>query len=177
MIIFAQQTNPGSAQALRHLQDGRNLQRLVDINLRPPWWQPETAMAMLQGARWIKLNEAELDLLAGESGTLPERMRRLLERCGTEWLVVTRGAAGAVVLTAGGEEHRVVPEGAGTVVDTVGAGDAFTSVVVLGLLRGWDLPCLLARAQSFASAVTGIRGATCKDPAFYRAFVDSWGQP
>jgi fructokinase len=61
------------------------------------------------------------------------------------------------------------------VVDTVGAGDAFASVLILGLLRRWPLETALERAQAFASAVVGQRGATQEDPAFYRQFTRNWG--
>jgi len=166
--------NAGSGQALQQLQQGRDLQRLVDVNLRPPWWQRETVLSLLQGARWVKLNEAELVLLVPEADALQEQMQYLQARCGAELVVVTRGAAGAMALTATGEEFRVTPQGQGEVIDTVGAGDAFTSVLLLGLLRDWSLPLMLERAQAFASAITGIRGATRNDPGFYQPFMDDW---
>ncbi len=163
-----------SGRALQQLQQDRDLQRLVDVNLRPPWWQRETVLSLLQGARWIKLNEAELETLVPEAGELQARMQLLQDRCRAELLVVTRGAAGAVTRDAGGDQHRVVPRERGGLIDTVGAGDAFTSVVMLGLLRGWEVPLMLERAQSFASAMTGVRGATCKDPGFYQSFFEAW---
>lgn len=166
--------NAGSRRALQQLLQGRDLQQLVDVNLRPPWWQRDTVMSLLQGAAWIKLNEAELSLLVPEADTLLGQMQHLQERCGAELLIVTRGAAGAVVLASGSEEFRVEPQGHSGVVDTVGAGDAFTSVVILGLLRGWDVPLMLKHAQAFASAITGIRGATHNDPGFYQPFIDNW---
>ncbi|MDH3525921.1 MAG: carbohydrate kinase [Gammaproteobacteria bacterium] len=166
--------NAGSGRALQQLQQGRDLQRLVDVNLRPPWWQRDTVMSLLRGARWIKLNEAELALIGGEAYGLQAQMQQLQDRCGAELLIVTRGAAGAVVLASGGEEFRVVPQNQSMVIDTVGAGDAFTSVVTLGLLRGWSVPLMLERAQAFASAITGIRGATCNDSGFYQTFIDNW---
>ena len=61
------------------------------------------------------------------------------------------------------------------VTDTVGAGDAFTSVVLLGQAHNWPLPQLLERAQQFASAIVGVRGATVNDAAFYRPFILDWG--
>jgi len=166
--------NAESRRALQQLQQGRNLQRLVDVNLRPPWWQRETVISLLQGADWIKLNEAELALLAPEAGTLQAQMQHLQECCGSELLIVTCGAAGAVVLTSGSEEFRVEPQGHSEVIDTVGAGDAFTSVMMMGLLRGWSLPLMLEHAQAFASAITGVRGATHNDPGFYQPFIENW---
>jgi len=32
----------------------------------------------------------------------------------------------------------------------------------------------MQRAQSFASAVVGIRGATSQDKNFYRQFIEQW---
>jgi fructokinase len=166
--------NAGSGQALQLMQQGREMQRLVDVNLRSPWWQRETVMSLLQGAGWVKLNESEVALLAPEADTLQAQMRHLQERSGARLLIVTRGAAGAVVLASGGEEFMVRPRGHSEVIDTVGAGDAFTSVVMLGLLRGWSVPLMLEHAQAFASAITGIRGATHNDPGFYQPFIEGW---
>ena len=166
--------NAGSARALQQLQQDRQLQRLVDINLRSPWWALETVMSLLRGASWVKLNEAELALLAPQADTLQAQMQQLQQCSGAALLIITLGAAGAMVLTSGGEEFRVKPQGHSAVVDTVGAGDAFTSVILLGLLRGWDVSLMLEHAQAFASAVTGIRGATHNDPGFYRTFIKDW---
>ncbi|MEW8432329.1 MAG: carbohydrate kinase family protein, partial [gamma proteobacterium symbiont of Ctena orbiculata] len=60
------------------------------------------------------------------------------------------------------------------VVDTVGAGDALSSVIILGLELGWPLQLTLERAQGFASAIVGRRGAVVDEAVFYRGFVDAW---
>jgi fructokinase len=70
----------------------------------------------------------------------------------------------------------VLPQ-ATAVVDTVGAGDAFASVMIHGLLEQWPPELALRRAQMFASALVGVRGATVSDRAFYRPFVDAWNSP
>jgi len=97
-----------------------------------------------------------------------------LREHGLQGLLLTHGKNGAEVLTAGGAHWSVRPERNVTVVDTVGAGDAMTAVMLLGLLRGWPLGTSLERAQSFASAVVGQRGATARDPSFYALFTDHW---
>ena len=78
------------------------------------------------------------------------------------------------MLSRSGDCCRVLPQPGTTVVDTVGAGDAFASVVMLGLLRQWPLPRLLSRAQQFASRVVGLRGATTDDPLFYAPLIASY---
>ena len=48
------------------------------------------------------------------------------------------------------------------------------SIMILGLYNDWPLELTLERAQAFASAIVGRRGATVSEPAFYRAFDEQW---
>ena len=89
-------------------------------------------------------------------------------------LIVTHGAAGAEVVTAAGDHLHIQPEPLTEVVDTVGAGDAFAAVTILGLVLAWPLAATLERAQAFAARLVGNRGATVDDPEFYRPFIDAW---
>jgi fructokinase len=169
--------------ALRRLESRTTLETLarhfdrpvfLDVNLRPPWWAAADVLLWTGQADWVKLNQNELDLLAPGQGDLLTRARQFLAQYGLEQLILTRGEEGATVLTASGESESVKPSAATQVVDTVGAGDAFTSVFLLGQLRGWPLATTLGRAQEFASAIVGVRGATVSDRAFYQHFLDAW---
>jgi len=60
------------------------------------------------------------------------------------------------------------------IIDTVGAGDAFSSIVILGLTSGWSGERILDRALSFASAICSIRGATTGDRGFYSGWRGRW---
>lgn len=166
---------PDSAATLQALIRQHPVPRFVDINLRAPWWRREGVLGMLDGAQWVKLNEHEVVELGGQGGDPIELARGLMERHRIGGVILTLGGEGAVVLHGDGPPLRVAPERATEVVDTVGAGDAFASVCICGLLSGWPLETTLQRAQSFASAVVGLRGATSRDPAFYRRFREAWG--
>ena len=87
-----------------------------------------------------------------------------------------RGAAGAVAFHGPNTLRVAPPVGGGPVVDTVGAGDAFASVLIAGRLRNWPLEVTLPRAQALAGAVVGLRGATTTDAAFYRRVREEWEQ-
>jgi fructokinase len=87
----------------------------------------------------------------------------------------TLGARGAVAVSGDGEIDRVAPGAQVEVVDAVGAGDGFAAVLIIGLLRGWAVADTLERAQAFASAIVGRRGATVDAPVFYAPFIDQWG--
>lgn len=146
----------------------------VDVNLRDPWWDHETVTALLDGAHWAKFNEHELDRLAPPGDRPKARARAAIERHGLQALLLTGGERGARLFTASGEILEARPERQVKVVDTVGAGDAFAAVVMLGILREWPLQTSLDRAQAFASAVVGQRGATVHDMAFYEPFAAAW---
>jgi fructokinase len=166
--------SPVSARTLSVLCSQFGDNRLVDVNLREPWWQRDSVRALLDGARLAKLNDEELLLLASAASDDKARMRQLIDTAGLQLLVVTRGASGAELMTGTGEVYRVVPETLTHVVDTVGAGDALTSVLILGLLKGWSYAVMLERSQAFASAIVGHRGATVEAADFYRPFIETW---
>jgi fructokinase len=146
----------------------------IDVNLRAPWWQKELVDQWLGRAHWAKLNDDELMLLASPQNTLQESMLLFLAQHQLEVLVVTCGSRGALAVNQAGEFIEVAPTADLAVVDTVGAGDAFASVLLLGMQHGWTLQLTMERAQSFASALVGQRGATVQDLSFYQPFIDAW---
>lgn len=165
---------PVSAQTLQTLRASSDLPVFLDVNLRSPWWDHETVHAGMCGARWIKLNEDELHTLVPGKRSLRHLAHDLQDKTQAEWIIITRGERGALVYAANGQIEEIMPAENVEVVDTVGAGDAFASVMITGLLRDWPLPLSLARAQSFASAIVGQRGATTRDADFYRPFIEDW---
>jgi len=166
--------SPVSAQTLAFLNTRYAGKRLVDVNLRSPWWQQQQVLELVDGAWLAKLNDEELQLLVPDADDDASRIQQLISNAGLQLLLVTRGAAGAELLTASGDSFRVAPDSVTEVVDTVGAGDAMTSVLILAILQGWPWQQALERAQAFASAIVGQRGATVEDPGFYQPFIDAW---
>lgn len=147
----------------------------VDVNLRAPWWQADLVRTLIGDATWLKLNDDELDQLVPGSAPQLARAGRLVGEHDLDLLILTRGAAGATAIDKSGECREVRPTAAGEVVDTVGAGDAFAAVVLLGLLGDWPLALTLSRAQELAGRIVGLRGATPQDAAFYAPLIDRWG--
>ncbi|WP_457355248.1 PfkB family carbohydrate kinase [Roseateles sp. P5_D6] len=137
--------------------------RLLDLNLRPGTDTPELAAEVLMLADCVKLNEDELGcLLTWFEPTLPA----LMARFALQGLVLTRGAAGYVLH---GEHGRVLATGEGVAqpafVDSVGAGDGFTAVLLAGLALGRDLGATLHLANRYAAMICGVRGPLPPDPA------------
>ncbi len=163
-----------SRRALRYLETSTPHTVFVDVNLRPPWWQRDRVLEMLRHANWVKLNRDELDLLGRDAGNALLDPAAFLREHDLRGLVLTLGASGAELHTQESDPIRVKPRGNIDKVDTVGAGDAFASVMILGLLKQWPLELTLQRAQDFGSEIVGHRGATVSDRAFYRPFVEEW---
>ena len=167
--------NRPSHEALEDLRKGLDAMVLLDVNLRDPWWCKEDVLACADAADWVKLNEDELKLLGGDDVIDHlSRAQRFLQRHSLAGLVVTLGEKGAFACTAQGGFAEVEPAGLAEVVDTVGAGDAFTSVLILGLSREWPLALTLQRAQDFAARVVSQRGATIHERELYAEVLLGW---
>lgn len=133
--------------AARAMQLGR--QHGVTTILNPAPAQPLDD-SLLAAVDVLTPNESELRLLCGRA---PDQaadtlsLARELQQRGARHLVVTLGAEGALIVTAEGEVHRV-PGQPVQVVDSTGAGDAFTCALGTALAEGQPL-------------ITAVRFATC----------------
>jgi len=165
--------NRHARSALHALTHASDLKIFLDINLRTPWWQQDEVFSYLNKAQWAKMNQDELGLLGYTGNDIQHHMAELQTRCQLEQLIVTRGAQGTLIRTASGEFHNLVPKQASHLVDTVGAGDAFSAIYIHGLCSGWPIDKSLHHAQEFATKIIGIRGATTSDLSFYQDFVAS----
>jgi len=158
-----------SSSALDDLAREFEAPAFVDVNLRDPWWNREDVVASVRRATWVKLNETELGLLAGGSDV--EAAKAFRGDHGLDAVIVTRGGRGAVVVDGDGI-FEAAPPAEVEVVDTVGAGDAFSAVFILGLANGWPIELSLERAIEFAAAVCTVPGATTEDRQLYSRFED-----
>lgn len=169
--------NPVSHAALLAVKARHQGKQFVDVNLRPPWWNKATLLPLLHDADWVKLNEAELAELCPGYTDLESAMQAFYAQFDLETLVVTRGDKGAIAYNKEQQFVAVKPPVSTTIVDTVGAGDAFAAVLLLGLNKQWPLATTLERARAFACAIVGRRGATVADVEFYRVFSKQWELP
>jgi len=150
--------------------------RIFDVNLRPPFVARDVIVESMKPANVLKLNEHELPVLAdifGLSGTAAEQVAALAGRFELRLVALTRGGEGSLLFADGAlSEHPGLKT---TVLDTVGAGDAFTAVLTLGLLHRWDLERINQHANEVAAFVCSQPGATPKLPeALRRPFT---GEP
>ncbi|MBK9131923.1 MAG: carbohydrate kinase [Gammaproteobacteria bacterium] len=166
-----------SSAALQALRRVLSCPAWLDINLRADGWKRARVEGLLRDAAWIKLNDTELRTMTGRTAEdedgLEQIARNLGEQYGIGNLILTLGERGAMVIT-GERLYRGLPTPVGEMVDTVGAGDAFSAVAILGHMHGWSPDLTLGRALAFSSYICGIRGAIPQDRATYRGFLERW---
>ncbi|MCE6998753.1 sugar kinase [Saccharothrix sp. S26] len=136
--------------ALLHARE-RRWRVSFDVNFRAKPWSADRAAAVLSPSAWradvVIGSPDELDLVGGPD---------VLLAAGVAELVTKRGADGASLRTHDG--HWTAPPHRVTVVDTVGAGDAFTAGYLSGLLDDLAPEERLARGNvtgAFAVMATG----------------------
>lgn len=170
----------GSHAALRPILETSNARGFLDVNLRDPWVREDILRWSLQHAAVVKVSEEELlriaDLFGYASAPAPKLGERLLENFDINQLLVTNGEQGAWRLSASGEYAHTsnVPGSTTPVIDTVGAGDAFAAVYLMGLILDWSIQQTLDRAHAFAVAICGLRGAIPAHQTFYEPFIRAW---
>src|SRR5947208_594606 len=74
--------------------------KVLDINLRPPFFNRQTIEMLLTHANIVKLNLAELELITGWFSPLTsetERIQLLKDRFDLDVVIVTCGAKGAII--------------------------------------------------------------------------------
>jgi fructokinase len=141
--------------------------RIFDINLRAPFWNNEIIIESLQLANVVKLNETELETLAktlGFNRPLPDILQHLLATYKLRLVALTRGPAGALITSSSGEQSDFPGQDI-ALVNTVGAGDAFTGVLAVGALNGLALETINAWANRVAAFVCTQPGAAPRLPA------------
>ena len=177
------QREPASRAALAAALSATKALRLVDLNLRAPWYDGAVVCRALSSAHVVKTSDQELAevrrllclTLRDPEALSADVVRRFRLRA----LHVTRGAHGAFVAARTGGDvvsFSEAPASApgGEVVDTVGAGDAYTAAVLLGLVRGWTADESLRRGIGFSGAMTRVAGALPEDRDFHAPFLGEW---
>ncbi|MBY0556984.1 MAG: fructokinase [Burkholderiaceae bacterium] len=183
------QRHPCSRGTLRALLETTNAQRYLDLNVREGQVTERCAFESLHLADVLKVNEDELqDLFRWYTHTQPGTgaidSKEMIDAClnlmrsfRLQGMIVTLGERGAMHFSAEGVVTISTPAAAPVkIVDTVGAGDAFSSVFLYGQAQGWPLALTLDRANAFAGAICGIAGAVPADLAFYKPWLASWQQ-
>ena len=137
---------------------------VCDLNLRPGEQDAALVRWALEQATHLKINEREADQLRALFG-VADPVDWLFGAMGAQQIALTLGAAGCVLLDAGGGRAEAPGLEAAPGGDSVGCGDAFTAVWTRHLLAGSPAQAAARAACRYASFVAGRAGATPDVPA------------
>jgi fructokinase len=143
--------------------------RVFDVNLRQKYYSRAVIEHSLRLSNVFKLNDGELPILAemfALGGSTRDQIERLAEDYGLRVVALTRGAEGSLLYQQGRWSEQTAQRT--HVVDTVGAGDAFTAALVMGLLNDVDLDSIHATSAELARFVCSCPGATPSLPSNLR---------
>lgn len=136
--------------------------RVLDINLRAPFYDVRTIRESVRLASILKLSDDELIEVCAACGVSTEHgtesaLRCLLAFGDLDAVVMTRGADGALFVTS---DESIAQDGVpASVIDTVGAGDSFTAAFLIGELGEGSHQQNLRIACEVAAATCSHSGA------------------
>jgi 5-dehydro-2-deoxygluconokinase len=126
----------------------RRMHTVLDLDYRPMFWSDpaEASTQVGEALEHVTVavgNREECEVAVGE--TDPDRAASALLDRGLDLAIVKQGPKGVMAATR--DERVQVPPFPVTVVNGLGAGDAFGGALIHGLLQGWDLRRILEFAN------------------------------
>lgn len=132
---------------------------MTDLNLRHPYYTASIITHTLEFSDVLKLNESELGYLK-KIYTLPDSninaLKQLMKRFNLYASALTLGEMGSILIK--GNDVSIHHGNTTNVVDTVGAGDAFSAAFIYGLLNNNSLDVINETANRIASHVCTQKG-------------------
>ena len=163
-----------SSQGFKNIQKFMELRRsdalcFYDINLRQDCYSDKVILSSLGHADLLKLNEEELEeckRIFRFSKVDDAFIPFLMDKYALNTIAVTKGGKGSELYTKDGRFHSKT-HCVSSIVDTVGAGDAYSAMLAVGAIKEWKPDRTLSMASMFASRICEIRGAIPEPREFY----------
>lgn len=138
-----------------------NCLKVYDINLRQHYYTKELIRESLSVANVFKINDDEVELfkqMFGLEGSETEVCQEIKKTYRLQYLALTKGDKGSYLFH--NEEVSFVETPKVVVQDTIGAGDSFTSAMVMGILNKKPLNEIHRKAVEISAFVCTQKGAT-----------------
>jgi fructokinase len=171
---LAQRTEHGHKTIQRIVSSREpNTRCLYDVNLRPDCYSEEIVRASLRQCDVVKMNAEELEIIKamfGFSGSNEIFIDYLMRDFGIEMISLTKGKDGSELFTSAGS-YQMKHDPIEIKGDTVGAGDAYASMLAVGYLNHWPPELILEKATDLAERICSIKGAIPKETDFYDSLI------
>lgn len=135
--------------------------KVFDVNLRAPHYSPKFVSDLLKRADMVKINSAELGMIAEWNGISYSKeldcIESIFSKFGMNEILITKGPHGATYynknLTYEYPAYRI------SVADTIGSGDSFLAAFLAMKLAGEPLEVALDYAVAMGAFITAQSGA------------------
>lgn len=155
----------------------RGLKYFADVNFRQNFYNEDILISTLKAANFVKVNYDEIhiinDIILQAEYSTEKVAFELMEKFEINMIAVTRGKDGSSIFENGKRYNHSSTNN--KVVDTTGAGDAFSAVLCLGYLHGLEIPYINKLANDFASEICQFEGALPKYDRIYESFREQMG--
>ena len=150
----------------------KNIKYFCDLNIRQNFYSNEIVARSIKTADVLKVNIDELqflhDIFIKNEFDLIKSSFELMKQFNIELLAVTKGAEGSTLVKNENVDHFNIESE--EVVDTLGAGDAFASILCIGYLEDWNLDTINQLANGFAVEICKTKGALPESDLVYDTF-------
>ena len=140
--------------------------KVFDINLRQQFYTKEIIQESLKRCNILKINDEELvtvsKLFDIKYVSVVEQCRELLQKYELKMVILTCGENGSYIVAENQTSYRETPKV--EVVDTVGAGDAFTAAFIAGILKGKTVTDAHSLAVNVSAYICTQQGAMPEIP-------------
>lgn len=150
--------------------------RFCDINFRSPHININAIEPSLHHADILKLNDEELEMVSKFCKGPPRQADAidwLMQSYNISVIALTHGDKGSTAYTKG-KTIPAPPLRIKEVIDTVGAGDAFASVLAAGALNHLPMDRTLELAGNFSANICQLPGAIPKDKQIYASLINEF---
>lgn len=166
------QRNQVSGRTIKSLWNS-NVSFFYDANIRQHYFNQHIIEGSLRRANVVKVNNTELSLISElifnsvSINRIEDPARKLMDKFEIDLMCITLGEGGAWLFNA--EDSSFFKVEVDKIEDTVGAGDAYSAILAIGFLQGWDLERINRLASDFAAGICKVKGALPEN-SFYEKF-------
>ena len=136
--------------------------KIFDINLRQHYYSKELIESSLNKCNILKVNDDEIkilmELLDIKSSDEKVYCKELMQKYNLELLILTKGTEGSIIFSQDGSISEK-PTPVVDVVDTIGAGDAFTAAFIVNIMKGHSVTEAHDSAIQVSAFVCSCKGA------------------
>lgn len=169
-------SNPDDMRRHPALYLERGVRYIFDPSQQLPMFSAEQLLTCIEGAYLLVGNDYEIQLIMNHTG----KSREELVEMTTRGVVVTLGERGSLVCEKGCEERTIAAVSVSSVLDPTGAGDAYRSGLIKGIILEQSLAeCarLGSTCAAFCIEAAGTQGHDFSIEDFFRRHSASFGNP